>query len=327
MRATVVCSMRNEGPFIVEWVVWYRMLGFTDLVVVTNDCTDPSPDLLDALQAAGWLVHLRSEVPAGGKVTAAKLRQAKRHRAVRRADWVLVCDVDEFLVIHRGAGKLPDLLGASPDFTAMAINWRVFGTSGIERWEDAPIHRTFLNAGPTRNWISRWIKVIHRKPQAFRALAEHGPRGLDPAAEPEPRLVNAEGVPVPGWQDEAQYLRVLPPELTTHEVAQMNHYMLRSEESWGLKRGTPSAVQGADRYNDSYYRSTNRNERRDLSALRYEAEFDALHARAMALPGVARLHHLCCADYAGRLAEKAGHALEQDPRWQHHMAAAGQGAG
>ncbi|MFN7053611.1 MAG: glycosyltransferase family 2 protein, partial [Gemmobacter sp.] len=58
MRATVVCSMRNEGAFLLEWVCWYRMLGFTDILVVTNDCSDHSPALLQALAAAGWLHHL-----------------------------------------------------------------------------------------------------------------------------------------------------------------------------------------------------------------------------------------------------------------------------
>jgi hypothetical protein len=89
--------MRNEGPFIVEWLAWYRMLGFTDVVVVTNDCTDRSPDLLDALQEAGWLFHIRRNVPPGLGITRRKLAAARKHAAVLQADWVLVCDVDEFL--------------------------------------------------------------------------------------------------------------------------------------------------------------------------------------------------------------------------------------
>ena len=98
MRVTVVASMRNEGPFIVEWVTWYRMLGFSDVVVVTNNCTDRSPELLDALQAAGWVHHLRHDVAPGQRITHQKLAAATQHKAVRRADWALVCDVDEFLV-------------------------------------------------------------------------------------------------------------------------------------------------------------------------------------------------------------------------------------
>lgn len=325
MRATVIASMRNEGPFIVEWVCWYTLLGFSDLVVVTNDCTDYSPQLLDALQRAGWLVHMRCDVPAGGKVVAEKLRMARKTPQVRRADWVLVCDVDEFLVVHDGQGKLPDLLGPNPDFLAMAINWRVFGTGGQTKWQDGFTHRQFTQAGPTAHWISSWIKMIHRDPTGFRALGEHGPRKADPAlagrASCGALLVNSDLVPVPGWPD-GPYLRQLPAHLVTHRRAQMNHYMLRSEESWSLKRGTPSAVQGADRYNDRYYRSTNRNELTDQSALRHQAEFDALFATAMSLPEVARLHHLCCADYVTHLALKAGRNPQDDPRLSHHLAAA-----
>ena len=323
MRATVVCSMRNEGAFLLEWVCWYRMLGFTDILVVTNDCSDHSPALLQALAAAGWLHHLDCAVLPGEKVVAAKLKLARRHRSLRRADRVLVCDVDEFLVIHRGAGLLADLLAVAPDALAMAINWRVFGTSGWLHWEDGLTHRQFLRAGPTRNPISRWIKVIHGQPLAFRALGEHGPKLPDPARlTGAVRLVNSEGAEVPGWGGSV-YLRQLPQALTTHAVAQMNHYMLRSEDSWALKRGSLSAVAGKDRYNDSYYESTNRNELEDTSALRHAARFDAIHAEAMALPEVARLHHLCCADYAARLAEAAGIAPQADARWCWHMGQAG----
>ena len=66
--------MRNEGPFIVEWLCWYRMLGFTDVVVVTNNCTDHSPHLLDALQAAGLVHHIRHDIEPGQRITRAKLK-------------------------------------------------------------------------------------------------------------------------------------------------------------------------------------------------------------------------------------------------------------
>ena len=71
MRVTVVASMRNEGPFIVEWVTWYRMLGFSDVVVVTNNCTDRSPELLDALQGLRLLPELlRGAVRTGSEEVA-----------------------------------------------------------------------------------------------------------------------------------------------------------------------------------------------------------------------------------------------------------------
>lgn len=327
--------MRNEGPFIVEWVTWYRMLGFSDVVVVTNNCTDRSPDLLDALQAAGWVHHIRHDITPGLPVTARKLAAAKGHVAVRRAEWVLVCDVDEFLVIHRGAGKLPDLLAPHivdgvPQLLGMAINWRVFGTDGRKHWVDGPVHRQFFGALGRKRMLSKFVKTLFRAPKWFGALGEHGPRRLSLAlsrrawGDPGMAWVTAAGDPVPQWHPNGDYLRTLTPEQTSHAFAQINHYMLRSDETFSLKKGTLSPVARTDRYNGQYYAKANHADVIDDSAMRHEAEFDALFSTAMALPDVARLHHLCCADHLRLIAERAGRRVEDDPRHAAHLTLAEQ---
>ena len=309
--------MRNEGPFIVEWVTWQRMLGFSRVVVVTNECADRSPDLLDALEVAGWVQHLRCAVPAGQKVTAAKLALAKQTRAVRRADWVLVCDVDEFLVIHRGDGRLADLLGEGPPaFLGMAINWRVFGCNGVAEFADEPVHRQFFGAVGAGRSLNGFVKTLHRQPGWFAALGEHGPRKLDLTAAGDDgalHWVNALGKALPGWTADGPYQRRVPPDLVDHSVAQINHYMLRSAETYSLKSGTLSPVAAVDRYTDSYWKNADRADEIDMSAARHAGAFDALHAEAMALPDVARLHDLCCADHLRLIAAKAGRT-ENDPR-------------
>jgi hypothetical protein len=328
VRYTVVASMRNEGPFIVEWVCWYRLIGFTDILVVTNDCTDPSPGLLDALQAAGWLAHLRCDVPPGERITGAKLAAARAHPMVTGADWVMVCDVDEFLVIHRGAGRITDLIPPGPPpFLGMSVNWKVFGTSGITGYVDEPVHQQFLRSSRSGHPLSRWVKSIFRRPDIFRRLGEHGPKGAIVASgvdwkSPQMAWVNGDGVPVPGWRPRGEYLRALPGALTSHATAQINHYMLRSAETFGLKRGTLSPVALRDRYDDGYFARTDRNEELDSAALRHVDEFEEMRGLAMALPGVGRLHHLCCADHVARICARAGTDPASDARHAHHLAEA-----
>lgn len=325
VRYTVICSVKDEGPFLVEWICWQRLLGFTDIVIVTNACTDRSPQLLDALAAAGWITHLAHEVPDGKGITSHKLAAAKALPQVIAADWVMVADVDEFLVIHPGAGRLPDLL-ATPGrpFLGMSIPWRVFGTSGRTRWEDGLTHRQCLRAGAEGARLSGWVKSIHRHPDWFARLGEHSPKRLRPrhlarwGAEGM-IWVNPAGEEVTGWTPADDSLRILPEALQGWRIAQINHYMLRSTESFSLKRGTLSPVAGKDRYTDAYHDRAEQNAVEDRSALRHAAAFDALHAAAMALPDVHRLHHLCCADYVRRLAAKAGRAAEDDPRLAHHL--------
>lgn len=323
MRSTVIASMRNEGPFLVEWVTWYRLLGFTDILVVTNDCTDHSPDLLAAFQAAGWLSHLDVTVPPGRRITPTKLAAAKRHPSVRRADWVFTCDVDEFLVVHTGAGKLDDLLAVpGRPVLGISVNWRQFGADGQTGWQDGLVHRLHRRAAPEGYALNRWVKSLVHKPARYRALGEHGPVGIADPETPDLPWVNADGREVPDWLPQPDRIRTLPAALTSYATAQVNHYMVRNPESFLLKKGTLSPVAGRDRYTDDYYARGDRNEVLDDSALRHAAAFDALHAQAMALPGVARLHHLCCMDYVARLAQAQGRDPREDPRWQAHRAAA-----
>lgn len=329
MRSTVVASMRNEGPFIVEWVAWYRMLGFTDIVVTTNNCTDRSPQLLDALQRAGWVRHVPVDIPPGRSITGVKLRAAGALPEVRRADWVLVVDVDEFLVIHKGEGRLVDLVGTGdPPFLGMAINWRVFGTDGIRIWEDSPIHRQFRYASHARRPFSRWVKTLYRQPRWFRQPGEHGPKGFRLPADirvgtsPALCMVNGAGDPVENWGPGKPYMRSVHTPQVSWQDAQINHYMLRAAECFELKRGTLSPVAGHDRYTNRYFTNANRHDELDVSANRYSQAFDAMHAQAMSLPGVAMYHHLCCANYVERLCAKQGRALKDDPRHAFHLAQA-----
>lgn len=330
MRYTVVCSVKDEGPFLVEWICWQRLLGFTDIVIVTNACTDHSPQLLDTLSESGWITHLVHEVPDGKHITGRKLAAAKALPQVTQADWVMVADVDEFLVIHPGGGRLPDLLAVpNRPFLGMSIPWRIFGTSGRATWEDGLTHRQCLRAGVPGGRLSGWIKSIHRHADWFARLGEHSPKRLR-----KRRLaqwgndgmiwVNPAGEEVTGWTPADDSLRILPDHLCGWDIAQINHYMLRSAESFSLKRGTLSPVAGKDRYTDTYYDRADQNAVEDISAQRHAATFDVLHAQAMALPGVQRLHHLCCADYVRRLAAKAGRDAKDDSRLAHHLDLAAQ---
>lgn len=325
----MVCSVKDEGAFLVEWVAWQRMLGFTDVVVVTNDCTDRSPALLDAMEARGWVTHLRCDVPSGERITATKLAAAKALAQVAGADWVMVADVDEFLNIHRGAGRLADLLGGIDEpFLGMSIPWRVFGTMGRVGWEDGLQHRLHRMAAAEGDKLSGWVKSIHQHPGWFLRLGEHSPKKLRPQRLRDwgrrgMRWINPAGVELTGWTPEGESLRVLPPGWRGFGVAQINHFMLRNAESFALKLGTLSPVAGRDRYTDGYFKEADRNEVEDVTILRHAAAFDAVYLPMMADATVAALHHRCCADYVERLVAKSGGEAQEDPRWQAHIARCG----
>ena len=64
MRITAVTCVKNEGPFLLEWIAFNRLVGVTDFLFYSNDCSDGTDTLLDALGDCG-VVHLQN--PAEGR--------------------------------------------------------------------------------------------------------------------------------------------------------------------------------------------------------------------------------------------------------------------
>ena len=316
----VFAAMRNEGAFIVEWVCWYRMLGF-DILIGFNDCTDRSPELLTRLAEEG-VVSRFSHRPAPGLAPKHSAYRALRKRQeVADCDWLLICDVDEFLVLQAGGGTIASYLDViGRDHLGVAFHAQCFGTSGQKSFEDIPVHRRFTRTGPRIRPQNAWIKTMIHKPLRFNRFSDHSPVGYAGTWGPLPDcIVDGDGRPLTRFLNGPYPVRFTDPADITHGSAQLNHYVLRSEEDFDLKRGTPSASSLKDRYTEKFFRLRNSNGSSDLSALAYAERFDAVQADILALPGVRRLHHLCCADRIAAICAMRGIDPETDPRWQRHM--------
>src|SRR4029077_12214959 len=60
--AAVVTSIRNEGPWILEWIAFYRALKFDSIIIFHNDNDDGSDELLSLLNSAGVIHLIRNNV-------------------------------------------------------------------------------------------------------------------------------------------------------------------------------------------------------------------------------------------------------------------------
>ena len=108
MKIVLVSALRDEGPHLLEWIAHHRAIGVTDFLLFTNDCSDGTDAMLDALAPMG-VVHLRNEPPEGKSLQWNALKQAWGHEARRKADWVLCIDCDEFINLRAPLENLPGL--------------------------------------------------------------------------------------------------------------------------------------------------------------------------------------------------------------------------
>lgn len=164
----IVTCMKNEGPFILEWVAHHRAIGFDHMLVFTNDCDDGTVELLDALAAQGYVTRMDNpyqQMGEGYNPQKGALKFAESLDLVKNADWVLVSDVDEFVNIHVGDGDLESLFSATNGADLISMQWRLFGNSFRNKYEDVLLIENHTYCAPTfcPSPIQAWgIKTMFR---------------------------------------------------------------------------------------------------------------------------------------------------------------------
>ena len=157
----IFTTMKNEGPFVLEWVAHYLSLGFTGFVIFTNDCADSTDHIIHRLEEMGIASHRPNRIRLGDNPQHKALGRAKFHPWVQNADWLLGIDVDEFLNIRVGNRTLDDFIDAIGDVDAVSLTWKLFGCSGIDTFEDLPITEQFFSRRSRKQtffWPGAWIQ-------------------------------------------------------------------------------------------------------------------------------------------------------------------------
>lgn len=292
VQITAVLCVRNEAAFLLDWLAWHRSVGITEFVVVSNECDDGTDLMLDRLEALGWVTHVRNAPPYGsGGIQFSGLKLAGKSAAVKRADWLLALDIDEFVNVHVGDRTLPALITALPNATAITLTWRNFGNAGVIAYEDAPVPLQFTRAGPRPllwPWRAAMFKTLYRNDRTYRNLGVHRPRNPVEDRLPQSRWFDGDG-------------RALPPEMATgrifsdyrlpqHGLVQLNHYPLGSMESYVLKSDRGRAVHSSDRLGLDYWVERNLNTDQDDTALPLWNRAQPLRDALAADPVLTSLH-------------------------------------
>ena len=284
MRALMILTVKNEASFLLEWLAHHLACGFDHVLAFSNDCADGTDLMLDRLAEMGHVTHIRNDGPHENGPQWAALNASDTHPLLQQAEWVLFCDVDEFVNIHVGDHTLPALLAALPDADAIALTWRLFGNAGVVAFQGRPVTETFLRAAPMTlawPWRAQMFKTLFRNDGAYRKLGVHRPRNLDPTRNP--RWFDGSGRAM------AQGGRVFTdPRQDNYQLVQLNHYPLGAMESYLVKCDRGRANREASAFDMGYWIERNLCEVDDRSI----AALNSAPARAQLLadPVLAGLH-------------------------------------
>lgn len=305
-QVVLVSAMRNEGPFLLEWIAYHRVIGVDRVVIVSNGSTDGSDELCEALAAAAAITFLRTSPGRGVAPQEAAVQAFESQVGYRVGAWYLWLDADEFLNVHVGDRSVQALVSALGTAQALMLNWRLFGSDGNESFPGRHVSGAFVGASK-----HGFVANLETKP-----LFRHGPTiaGFAPNAAGLPRLVPGSGAMVSDCLGgNGKPLDLTAPRTTAWlegrpiegrnnlasrrefgwTLAQVNHYSVRTPDHFRLKaaRGRGMVSTGPKRPNvrhtPGYFDRFNRNEAEDRSILVWEQAVTAEIDRLLALPGVA----------------------------------------
>lgn len=316
-RCTLFTAVRNEAPFLLEWVAYHKVIGCDRIVVVSNDCTDGTSELLDALHAAGEIYHVAQTVGPTQSAQGEAARIANEQGLLEGSDWATWLDADEFLNIHVGRGHVEDLIEAIGPRHGILLHWRLFGDGGNMRFngrflseeytdaykDDSYLHlnlKTFFRFSSGKTTLNR---VIHRPALAKNTYTMDDFLTGDGATLSDiAKTQDKKEDPMEFWFINHSWVNGIPRNKVRgvmkhgtfgHDLAQINHYAVRTPEYYALKvrrgngftKGRHSAPN--TRHGDRYYLRYNGQGIEDRSILRHMKAVDYEMKRLQSLPTVA----------------------------------------
>ena len=146
MSTTTVCLIaifKNESHILKEWIEHYLNQGVDKFFLIDNNSTDEYYSILEPYITAGKVDLVKDTK----KHAQAELYNKHFLNKCRSYEWVIVCDLDEFIYGRKYCNSIKDFLSkVHNNFSQVFIPWKMFGSNGfdtIEKEQPSSVISTF----------------------------------------------------------------------------------------------------------------------------------------------------------------------------------------
>lgn len=238
MKLAIGAIFRDEFDYIIEWLAWHEMAGFSTFYIADNGSTDGTRELLEALSDLGK-IHLLYQ-PIVEKQAQIRAYNRIAQLTIDQSDAVLFIDADEFLThdsMEEGAeyNCLKNLL-EDDEVGMVGINWRCFGSSNLKTQDDRPVVERFTKCLADKyNSKNGYLKSASKL-----SLSKYiGPHKADFFSDY--RRINPKG------DDLVNFIKISPDKIesvdnsgitakTCISPLRVNHYVIKSKQEYTEKK-------------------------------------------------------------------------------------------
>ena len=123
----LVAIFKNESEILEEWIEHYIKEGCKHFFLIDNDSNDNYIEIINKYKDIITLVKDKS------KYKQVYLYNKYFKEKIKKYEWTIVCDLDEFIYARRGFKTILDYLKSLPkSISHISIPWKIFGSNGYD---------------------------------------------------------------------------------------------------------------------------------------------------------------------------------------------------
>lgn len=219
-----ICAIvKNEHPFILEWLAYHRCLDIHRFYIADNISTDGTSELLIALEEIGIIKRYSYPTEIG---VAPQIMAYNSLLTAAEDKWLAFIDADEFITPNNYEEGLIELVKLLDDdkVSAIALNWSVYGSSCSIIPENALVIERLTRRANKDHPVNQHYKSIVRRRDTLSA----GKTPHDFVLHKGKSYIKTSGAP----------------ELNSHGLseavdwgkARINHYVIKSQAEFFTKK-------------------------------------------------------------------------------------------
>ncbi len=168
MYQLVACAIfKNEGKYLSEWLDFHLFVGFEHFFLYNNDSSDNYKLILEKYIEKGKVTLINYP---GIAVQLAAYNDC----LIRAKDskWIAFLDIDEFLFSPKGL--LINEIESYSNFGGLAVNWVIFGSSGLSKTPNGSVIKSYKMRGEL-NHVIPYPHLRYRGIKRFITSESHRP--------------------------------------------------------------------------------------------------------------------------------------------------------
>lgn len=215
IKIALVTMAHNDELYIQEWIDYNLKLGFDDIHIFQNNWRWENTTYNENTHLHEYDGYsYKSDEPTWVKSIQAKCFTEFGRKYYEQYDWVAFFDIDEFLVLKK-TNNVKDFIKDYESHNCLIINWAMFGDNGIKTFDEKYTSQ-----------LKRFTKRQKNLHLQFKSICKPSP-----SFEHQVHWINGEWVDTKFNRGNTAFNYN-----ATDEIAQLNHYYIRSYPEFLIKR-------------------------------------------------------------------------------------------